>query len=274
MTLRHLLWARTLPADAFSPASRAVLRSLAEHADAHGRAWPSRRTMARECSLHPRTVQRALRTLRDGGWITPAGARGAVPMWQLASPAGPDASPTRGNTPPPWESQGKDSESQPDMGGLPCARAGAAPPPPTQLQSEEPDQHGAEPGTPAGWWEEVCRLAAAIEDAPLDSPVVEPGGRRRRVALLRFAEWWAGRPFCRNREQPAQEIGRLMARVLARPTVETRLLLDGLRRWPDGAYPATDRPGAPSRMEQLLRHAINNTEASIAPIPASRPESI
>jgi hypothetical protein len=48
---------------------RVVLLNLAHHADDTGLAWPSVETIAAECGMGRRTVQRALRRLEDVGWI-------------------------------------------------------------------------------------------------------------------------------------------------------------------------------------------------------------
>ena len=48
---------------------RAVMLVLAEHADDHGRCWPSVRLLELETELSKRTLLRCLSDLKGGGWI-------------------------------------------------------------------------------------------------------------------------------------------------------------------------------------------------------------
>ena len=57
-----------------------VLLALADHADDHGRCWPSISRLARKARMSERTVQRAVRSMQSDGWLTiceQAGQRGA-----------------------------------------------------------------------------------------------------------------------------------------------------------------------------------------------------
>jgi len=53
-------WRQGLP-----PTPKLVLMALADAADDHGVCWPSVTTLARKCSVSPRTVQRMLKLLVD-----------------------------------------------------------------------------------------------------------------------------------------------------------------------------------------------------------------
>lgn len=66
-TLQRLSWAENAPIQTAS--SKAVLKSLAHHADPSGKAWPAVPTLARWCSLSLSTTRRALRDLERKGWI-------------------------------------------------------------------------------------------------------------------------------------------------------------------------------------------------------------
>ena len=48
----------------------AVYVYLKTRANTHGACWPSVRTIARDLHLFHATVQRAIRDLKRGGWIT------------------------------------------------------------------------------------------------------------------------------------------------------------------------------------------------------------
>lgn len=50
--------------------ARAVYIYLADRANRNGECWPAIPTIARELKLSQSTVRRALRDLREAGWIT------------------------------------------------------------------------------------------------------------------------------------------------------------------------------------------------------------
>lgn len=53
-----------------TPKANAVLRILADRADAKGRSFPSQERLAEDADLSPRSVWAALKELEESGWIT------------------------------------------------------------------------------------------------------------------------------------------------------------------------------------------------------------
>lgn len=70
MSLEAYIWAANLPLSRCNGTPFRVLLQLADRADAHGyHAFPSVETIAENLECSERTVQRALKTLRDDGLI-------------------------------------------------------------------------------------------------------------------------------------------------------------------------------------------------------------
>lgn len=70
MSWQVMQWAVELPLNTCPPAARAVLMMLAERVDKHGRgAFPSQTSMADSLGVSVRTVERAIRDLRERGLI-------------------------------------------------------------------------------------------------------------------------------------------------------------------------------------------------------------
>lgn len=68
MSFQAMAWAvKQKTGDA---SGRALLLTLANYADEHGKCWPSLSRLAEDCEMHRATVIRKLETLRDLGLIT------------------------------------------------------------------------------------------------------------------------------------------------------------------------------------------------------------
>ena len=102
-------------------------------------------------------------------------------------------------------------------------------------------------------WRGACACADAIEAEGLPGAVVGRGTVRRALGVAYFIE-----RLVRERSP-----GRLtrdaidwLARELARAgphRADADEILRALRRHPDGALPALDKPGAPSRLERAIK---------------------
>lgn len=66
MSVKAITWAFDRPVSA---TEKVVLLALADHADEHGMCWPSISLLVKRAHVGERTVQRALQSLEDGGFI-------------------------------------------------------------------------------------------------------------------------------------------------------------------------------------------------------------
>ena len=67
MSVKALTWAFEQP---ISATEKVVLLALADHANEHGLCWPSVSTLMKRANVGERTVQRAIQSLEEGGFIT------------------------------------------------------------------------------------------------------------------------------------------------------------------------------------------------------------
>src|SRR5262245_53424048 len=71
MAVGMMVRALAIPPEALATREKFLLVALANYVNPDGcNAWPSVATMARRISMSPRMVQRLLKRLIDGGWIT------------------------------------------------------------------------------------------------------------------------------------------------------------------------------------------------------------
>lgn len=110
-------------------------------------------------------------------------------------------------------------------------------------------------------WKLGCICADMIEGATRQALPVEPGGSRRPYAFAMLAEYLASR----GRASWAFILP-VVSWLVDNPE-DPRLLdiLDNLRRYPQGAYPATDKPGEPSGVEEAGRILMLNRYAGQDP---------
>ena len=286
MASEHQRWAREFPRGSFKASERAVLKTLAEYAGQDDLAFLKKARIANENDLDERTVQRAFEALVKKGVITRVGMRGKATQFRLNLPKGDTMPPPRetprppkgdtmpppretprpprgDTTPPPWE-RDKEKELEEDGRGTPQ-------PSPAQLQEDSemisPPRNSILP--PGAFrtedWQEACALADLIEASGL--PVDDLQGETRAKALALFAEAWPERPWCRDKAQPWQDIRSALewaTRDGAGP--EEGDILEALRKYPDGAFPA-DGAGRPSRLERLIRR---HKESAPPPDPLRR----
>src|SRR4051812_29793668 len=71
--MRHAVVIAALKVPDISPQERCVLAYFTDRGDKYGLAWPSRELVSAELSMHPKTLQRALRALERRGYITREG---------------------------------------------------------------------------------------------------------------------------------------------------------------------------------------------------------
>jgi len=134
-----------------------VLMCLCDHANAEGACWPSVARICRKTSKSERTVQAALKWLREAGYFTVERQRGPTPLYRLdpsklrtpadvTPPQHPRRAPAKAAPEPSGNPQDSDSARGLDDGdageGMP-ARAASLPPPSrdaasTSSSSEEP----------------------------------------------------------------------------------------------------------------------------------------
>lgn len=101
------------------PLQRLVLVMLLNHADKHGRAWPSHATLARETGMAVRSIGSHMRHLEKAGWLVRVGSReregqmGATGVFHVVSPS------SAGRSVPQTTSMDKASAATPPRHALP-----------------------------------------------------------------------------------------------------------------------------------------------------------
>lgn len=121
-------WARDLPMEG-PRGKRAVLKSLGDHANEHWASWPSRKLIARETDLAPRSVSNYLRDLVHDGLIVPVpwrneeGGDAGSGYFLMGMPGAPNFAPIsaafkdrrygfpRGRTPEWWSGEKRNSQT-------------------------------------------------------------------------------------------------------------------------------------------------------------------
>ena len=99
-----------------------VLMCLCDHANAEGACWPSVARICRKTSKSERTVQAALKWLREAGYFTVERQRGPTPLYRL------DAARIRtpANPAPPQSSRRPPANPAPEPSGNPHREADAS----------------------------------------------------------------------------------------------------------------------------------------------------
>lgn len=162
-----------------------------------------------------------------------------------------------GEDPGDGDSAGRDSDPppRPDSASPPGAVGRQSDPERVPFDATPRRDPESPPGDVAAEeWRRACQAARAIERAELPGDVVDPGGEKRALALVYFAELWHKRPFCRDPTDPWSDILAALADACVTRKEDDLRLLQALRHYPDGAYPNTRRPGCPSRLERLIRN--------------------
>lgn len=140
--------------------------------------------------------------------------------------------------------------------GLVGPREGPSPRPQPTEGRIDASRNALEPpdGFDPADWRRACHCADLIEQEGLWGNVDGVGGELRAKGLALFAEWWLGRPYCRDSKDPWPDIEGALEAAHHQPHNEDRPLIVALRKYPDSPYPATGQKGAPSRLERLIRN--------------------
>ena len=181
-----------LAADLPAP-QKFVLLALSDHADPHGRCWPSVGTLAAETSQSRRTVGRAVQALVASGWLALDSKPGNRRAYLLTLEEGASVTESRSRVtesrpPSVTESQGRVRESQASVReSRPTERAKNDP---LTGQSSVPAPLAADPIQPGS-----VRFAALV--ARYSAPDI-PTARRWKSKPAADLDWFAGTllPLC------------------------------------------------------------------------------
>ena len=207
MSVSALTWAFNRPMT--DPTAKSVLVALADHADEHGRCWPSNHRIQDHTALGERAVRAALKRLAAMGAIVENAHSGRATdyvlqfQWAGQTPA-PDAAPARRapgiKCPPPRH----------QMPGTPARGAGTparrAPEPSRTIiePSVNQDTAPAEPSPANGATHDRkqttrgTRLPADWQPDPQDRDFAEQLGLNADIIRDEFRDFWVGVPGSRG----------------------------------------------------------------------------
>ncbi|MBI1291010.1 MarR family transcriptional regulator [bacterium] len=252
---------------------RLVLLAIADYQGSEEDfAFPSGETLARKTSLTRQGVQKIVARLESRGLLEvqrrPSGNRyrvvldGNAVSTPLQTPLATAAnrvsnSCQRGlhkpsgnrHEPSPGGSRARDPEPPRDQPETDAVDVGSAPDPQALRSPDAP------PGTVAPVvWEEACRLADLIERAEHDAPVRGAGLQGRALAFAWVLE--APATVGLDGARLAETVAGLVCPANRARAGRLGVILEGLRRHPNGALPGEPPPGArhaPSRLAEAAR---------------------